>query len=237
MKRSKFLLTLLMATLFVGFTSCSDDDDEITLKLEKSVVDLQVGEKAIVKITEGNGDYRIAPTEDLIATVEIIDSEIIISGLSVGSKTITISDKENKTATLTINVVGITGTWQMNEEKYSVEVDANEDVAEEIKTSLISNNFKTLELNVDKTFKMTTEGEEGEEDIVTGTYNYVDKILTLAITEGETPETIVMNVIEATKTSLKLNYDQTEDYQAKYPEGEVTKALVTFELDVVASQE
>lgn len=236
MKRSKFLLTLLMTTLFIGFTSCNDDD-EISLKLEKSVVDIQVGEKAVVKITEGNGDYKIVSTEQVVATAEIKDSEIIISGLSEGSTTITIEDKEGKTAPLTINVVGIVGAWQVNSDKSAVEVEANDEVIEEIKTELASDNFKTLELNDDKTFTMVREDKEGTETTVEGTYTYVDKILTLAIAEGEDFETMSLNITEVTETTLKFNYDQTEFFQAKYPEGEVTKVLTTLELEVVASQE
>lgn len=238
MKKSKLLLTLLMVTLFVGFTSCDNDDDEITLKLEKNTIDLQVGEKAIVKITEGNGDYKIISTEDLIAAAEINDSEIIVSGISEGTTTITITDKEAKTATLTINVVGLVGTWNLDETKLAVEVEANDETQDKIKTELANNNFKSIELNEDKTFKMTKEDEEGTANTVSGTYTYVDKILTLAIIEeGQDTETISMTVTEITKTSIKLNYDQTESFQTKYPEGEVTKALVILELTVAASQE
>ncbi|WP_160111118.1 pilus assembly protein N-terminal domain-containing protein [Dysgonomonas sp. Marseille-P4361] len=238
MKKSKLLLTLLMATLFVGFTSCDNDDDEINLKVEQNEVNIEVGEKAVVKITEGNGDYKAIVTDEEVATAETKESEIIISALAEGSTTVTVTDKEGKSATITVNVVGIVGTWNLDETKLAVEVEANEETAEKIKTELASNNFKSIELNDDKTFKMTKEGEEGTENTVSGTYIYVDKILTLAITEeGQEAETISMTITEVTKTSIKLNYDQTESFQTKYPEGEVTKALVTLELTAAASQE
>lgn len=232
MKRSKFLLTMLMAALFVGFTSCSDDD-ETDLRIEKSVVDLEVGEKVVVKITEGNGDYTVVSSDKEVADATVKDSEILISGLKLGSTTITVTDKEAKTATITVNVVNILGVWGINEEKVSVEVKANEDVAEEIKTKLATVDFELISLKEDGTCSLNGE-KDGESYSIEGTYVYVDKILTLALGEEGNIETRTFTVTEITKDStLKLKEDKTEFYQAEYPEGEVTEAVVFLELETV----
>lgn len=220
-----------MTALFVGFTSCSDDDDDIVVKVEKSIVNLEVGEKAVVKITEGNGGYTAVPTKEEIATAEVKDSEVIISGLQLGSTSITVTDKEGKTAIITVNVVNIVGDWKFKEDISAMEVKANEETTNAIKEALINNELKSLTLNDDKTYVLSIEAEDETVSEINGTYTYVDKILTLASGEGEEIETRTFLVTEITKEStLKLKEDRTEFFQAEYPEGEVTEVIVFFEL-------
>lgn len=231
MKKSKFLLTLLMVALFVGFSSCSDDDDIISIEVEKSVVDLEVGEKSVVKITEGNGGYTVVSADEETATAIVKDNEVLISGIKEGTTTITITDKEGETMPITVNVVTIVGEWNVSKIAVDAEVE-DKDIEEEIKAELANDGTKSIALTADG--KFTIKGvEDGKEYTVEGTYTYVDKILTLGMGEGEEVDADSYVVTELTKTTLKYQEDRTESVQEDYPEAGVTKATVFYELEII----
>lgn len=231
MKRSKFLLVALIATLFVGFSSCSDDDIN-DIKVEKNEVNIEKGEKAVVKITAGNGEYTATSAKEETATASAKDNEVTITGVETGSTIVTVKDKEGKTATITVNVVSIVGTWNL--EKLSAEVEAKDEATiAEIKESLVDNGLKSITFNEDGTFSLKGEDEDSEYS-GTGTYVYADKVITFTedAENEEEADTWSVKVTEITKTSLKYAQDETEDYKGEYPEGEVTKAIALFELTI-----
>lgn len=106
---NKKLLCLLMFVFSLGltFTACSsDDDDPVNLTLEKSETSVDQGTTVTVKITQGNGDYKVNSASDAIATASISGDVITVSGVAAGETTVTVTDKDKKTATLKVTVVG-----------------------------------------------------------------------------------------------------------------------------------
>ncbi|MDR1091564.1 MAG: calycin-like domain-containing protein, partial [Prevotella sp.] len=102
---NKKIINLFLAfslSLFV-FTACSDDDDN-NLVLESSEVSVDLEGTATVKITKGNGDYKVTPADATIATATVTNGVITITGVKVGETTLTVTDKEKKTATLKVKV-------------------------------------------------------------------------------------------------------------------------------------
>lgn len=106
---NKKLLCLLMFVFSLGltFTACSsDDDDPVNLSLEKSEVNVDQGATVTVKITQGNGDYKVNSASETTATASVSGDVITVSGVAAGETTITVTDKDKKTATLKVTVVG-----------------------------------------------------------------------------------------------------------------------------------
>ncbi|GHV39809.1 hypothetical protein FACS1894179_05300 [Bacteroidia bacterium] len=105
-KMNKKIINLFLAfsLSFFVFTACSNDDDN-NLALESSGVSVDLGGTATVKITNGNGDYKVTPADTTIATATVTKDVITIKGVKAGETTLTVKDKENKTATLKVKVV------------------------------------------------------------------------------------------------------------------------------------
>lgn len=101
-KKLIYLLTLVFAFGF-AFTACSDDDDDLTL--EKYETEVNIGESVTLKITGGNGDYKVSSGDATIATAAVANKEITVTGVKAGETTITVTDKENKSATLKVKVL------------------------------------------------------------------------------------------------------------------------------------
>lgn len=236
MNKSKFLLVFMLAALFVGFSACSDDDDVI-VKLEKSEAEVEKDSTIIVKITEGNGGYIVTTADDKIATATIKDNTVVIKGAALGSTSITVKDKDGKAASVTVSVFNILGDWTVSEAKIEVTGVAEQD-AEEIKADFNSNKPKSLSLKNDGTFELkavivkekATAAEAEETETTTGTYTYKDKVLTLTsdVEEGDEDDADikVLKVTEFTKSSLKVESDETEELKEDYPT--LTKAIASF---------
>lgn len=229
----------MLAALFVGFSACGDDDD-IIVKLEKSNAEVEKDSTIIVKITDGNGGYTVTTADDKVATATIKDNTVIIKGIALGNTSITVKDKEGKTAALTVSVFNIVGDWTVSESKIEVTGVAEQD-AEEIKADFNSNKPKNLSLKSDGTFELkavivkekATAAEETEDiETTTGTYTYKDKVLTLTsdIEEGdeEDADIKVLKVTEFTKSSLKAESDEIDTYKDDYPA--LTKATASFSM-------
>lgn len=97
-------LFLAFSLSFFVFTACSDDDDN-NLALESSEVSVDLGGTTTVKITNGNGDYKVTPADATIATATVTNDIITITGVKAGETTLAVTDKEKKTATLKVKVV------------------------------------------------------------------------------------------------------------------------------------
>lgn len=107
MNKKLICLLAFVFSLSLGFTACSDDDDDpviVDLKLDKTTVSVEKGKTVEVKITQGNGGYTADPADKAIATAAEKDGVITITGVAKGSTTVPVKDKEGKTATITVTV-------------------------------------------------------------------------------------------------------------------------------------
>ena len=104
----KVLCLLVMSSLILALSSCSKDDavSAIELKLEKTSVALNTGEKVEIKIESGNGGYTaVAQSGDpQIASVTIKDGKVVVEGLHEGNTKVTVSDAEKKTVSIDVTV-------------------------------------------------------------------------------------------------------------------------------------
>ena len=92
------------------FTACKKDDngaDEQApkqLTLEKSAVTVKLTESAIVRITSGNGDYKVESADKSIATAVIEQTNVKITAVAEGQTTLTVADVKGQKATIAVTI-------------------------------------------------------------------------------------------------------------------------------------
>ena len=72
--------------------------------VDKAKTSIAVGKEDVVNISGGTMPYTAANKDDKIATATVKDAKLTIKGVKVGSTTITITDKNKKTATVVVTV-------------------------------------------------------------------------------------------------------------------------------------
>lgn len=154
---NKKLLCLLMFVFSLGltFTACSsDDDDPVNLTLEKSESSVDQGATVTVKITQGNGDYKVSSASETTATASVSGDVITVSGVAAGETTITVTDKDKKTTTLKVTVVGLadqvagtySGTLSVLGQDSESEITLEKISSDKVKVSLKNFSFSEMEL-------------------------------------------------------------------------------------------
>ncbi|KHE71128.1 MULTISPECIES: leucine-rich repeat domain-containing protein [Capnocytophaga] len=109
MKNLRFL-TVGLALIALLFTACKKDDngaDEQApkqLTLEKSAVTVKLTESAIVRITSGNGDYKVESADKSIATAAIEQTNVKITAVAEGQTTLTVADVKGQKATIAVTI-------------------------------------------------------------------------------------------------------------------------------------
>ena len=109
MKNLRFL-TVGLALIALLFTACKKDDngaDEQApkqLTLEKTAVTVKLTESAIVRITSGNGDYKVESADKSIATAAIEQTNVKITAVAEGQTTLTVADVKGQKATIAVTI-------------------------------------------------------------------------------------------------------------------------------------
>ena len=109
MKNLRFL-TVGLALIALVFTACKKDDngaDEQApkqLTLEKTAVTVKLTESAIVRITSGNGDYKVESADKSIATAAIEQTNVKITAVAEGQTTLTVADVKGQKATIAVTI-------------------------------------------------------------------------------------------------------------------------------------
>ena len=109
MKNLRFL-TLGLALIALLFTACKKDNNNggeqapQRLTLEKSAVTVKQTESAIVRITAGNGGYKVESADKNIATAAIEQNNVKITAIAEGQTTLTVSDAKGQKAAIAVTV-------------------------------------------------------------------------------------------------------------------------------------
>ena len=104
------ILSVGLALIALLFTACKKDDngaDEQApkqLTLEKSAVTVKLTESAIVRITSGNGDYKVESADKSIATAAIEQNNVKITAVAEGQTTLTVADVKGQKATIAVTI-------------------------------------------------------------------------------------------------------------------------------------
>lgn len=101
--RNLFYLFLSSILLLTGFSSCNDST--YTLSLGYSEVYAKLGEDMNTYIYSGNGGYVLSVDNEAIFTATEKNGVISIKPLALGKSVLTVTDKENQVAKMTITVI------------------------------------------------------------------------------------------------------------------------------------
>lgn len=101
------------------------------LEVDKKDVTVKVNEQARITIKSGNGDYVLQNPDEGVLKAEVVDNEIVISGIKEGTVVLTLSDREGESLDITVKVEKagaqedtIVGTiWVTDEKKLLGEMD------------------------------------------------------------------------------------------------------------------
>lgn len=74
------------------------------LSFDKTAVSVGVGKEDVVTVKSGTAPYTATVKEAGIATATVADGKITVKGVKVGSTTITVTDKDKLSGTITVTV-------------------------------------------------------------------------------------------------------------------------------------
>ncbi len=108
--KNKFLYYFIMSFCFVGFMSCSDDEDtsiQFYASSEKvSTISVTSIGEVFVEVRNVNGTFTVKSNNEALATASINEHSVInIKGIKEGTTSITVTDSENRSATLNVEVI------------------------------------------------------------------------------------------------------------------------------------
>ncbi len=230
----KLIVFVFCLSLGLAFQACNSDP-EIELKdvkIEPSSISVLVGETETAEITDGNGGYTAEVTTGTsFASVAVAGNVVTVTGIKEGSSTITVTDKDGKTAALSVTVNAVPRQLELETESVSVAAGATETV--EITDG---NGGYTAEV---------TEGEDYASVSVSGTVITVTGIAegsaTISVTDkkGETADlavtvTPVLKELKLEKSSISVVPDYSKSVAITDGNGGYA-AQVTQGTDVVSA--
>ena len=226
MKNLRFL-TVGLALIALVFTACKKDDngaDEQApkqLTLEKSAVTVKLTESAIVRITSGNGDYKVESADKSIATAAIEQTNVKITAVAEGQTTLTVADVKGQKATIAVTIESnIAPSERLSVENKELNLVNGEDKVNRILNA--KNKGARLSFTITPAGSVTITVEDR---IVNGT------------PEGENLRIKALNVGTA-QVSVKDNADnQTTTFKVIVSAAELTVAKTNAEVESEATTE
>jgi len=226
MKNLRFL-TVGLALIALLFTACKKDDngaDEQApkqLTLEKSAVTVKLTESAIVRITSGNGDYKVESADKSIATAAIEQTNVKITAVAEGQTTLTVADVKGQKATIAVTIESnIAPSERLSVENKELNLVNGEDKVNRILNA--KNKGARLSFTITPAGSVTITVEDR---IVNGT------------PEGENLRIKALNVGTA-QVSVKDNADnQTTTFKVIVSAAELTVAKTDAEVEAEATTE
>ena len=226
MKNLRFL-TVGLALIALLFTACKKDDngaDEQApkqLTLEKSAVTVKLTESAIVRITSGNGDYKVESADKSIATAAIEQTNVKITAVAEGQTTLTVADVKGQKATIAVTIESnIAPSERLSVENKELNLINGEDKVNRILNA--KNKGARLSFTITPAGSVTVTVEDR---IVNGT------------PEGENLRIKALNVGTA-QVSVKDNADnQTTTFKVIVSAAELTVAKTDAEVEAEATTE
>lgn len=227
MKNLRFL-TLGLALIALLFTACKKDDNNggeqapQRLTLEKSAVTVKLTESAIVRITAGNGGYKVESADKNIATAAIEQNNVKITAIAEGQTTLTVSDAKGQKAAIAVTVESnIDPSERLSVEKQTLTLVNGE---EEVNRILNAEHNGNMNLS----FTISPAGSVSitvETRIVNGT------------PEGKNLRVKALNVGTA-QIAIKDNINnQTTSFKVTVTAAELTVATATTEIETEATTE
>jgi len=233
---------LLLSILTISFLSCSDDDDEIRpLNLNTNDITIYSQDAGTVSILKGNGGYKAVSSDESIATATVSTENVIsIQGKKTGKVTITVTDKESKTAKIEVTLKEDNYRYKViKTELFSITGDVDEEIQEAIREEAEEDISQFYFTEVDgfyqflrnKTYNgiLDVYQPNTTEPVYTGTFMAGSDVMKMIADEKEyvyngiKDESSEEKSVEAAKPfgfydKMILIFNRTEYFKEKYPE-------------------
>ena len=234
--KNKFIYLFIISLCFIGFVSCSDDEDDHNIQFylnTEKVTSVEVNRfgEIWLEIRNANGVYTVKSSDETVATAAIEEAQyynagetktqIKIKGIKEGSTSVTVVDSENRSATLKVDVTIKTLSLAIFRQVSGVEAE-NASSEDQAAISKIEAEIKTKLAPVGGGFKLIFTSEDN------GTLIYYPDIK--KITE-KIEGTFKLEMKEDPKRQvLKLNYNNIEYFYDSYQSGDIITSLRTSEV-------
>lgn len=129
-KHFKLMLIAICCVFVLGFVACSDDDDknklDNSLKTNLENIEVIAGRTAKVVITNGEAPYTAIVNDTGIATAEMDENTIVVTGVKEGVAIIHIIDKNKFNGKVVVNVKDGAEVLILDKKDVTIEVDKND---------------------------------------------------------------------------------------------------------------
>ncbi|MFV0291375.1 MAG: leucine-rich repeat domain-containing protein [Mangrovibacterium sp.] len=201
-------------------TSCNKDDDAPGLELDKTILEIVVGDVASVNVTSGSGTYSVVSTMPSVATAVIDDNVVKITAIAEGDAELTVSDSETgKSKTIEVLVAS---NLTLNTPSY---ISAKED--EILNIEILSGSGDYSVLVADETVVMAniSEGVLTINTLLEGT-------TTVTVTDNQTLKNAEITiVVEEYHATISFTASATWYYQITFSAAEEDQANVWIDLN------
>lgn len=234
--KNKFIYLFIIALCFIGFVSCSDDDDDHNIQFylnSEKVTSVEVNRfgEIWLGISNVNGAYTVKSSDETVATASIEEAmyynagetitQIRIKGVKEGSTSITVVDSENRSATLKVDVTIKSFSFAIFRQVSGVEAE-NATSEDQAAITKIEAEIKTKLAPVGGGFKLIFTSADN------GTLIYYPDIKKLT---EKIEGTFKLEMKEAPKRQvLKLNYNNIEYFYDSDESKDIITSLRTSEV-------
>ncbi|MDR1883368.1 MAG: Ig-like domain-containing protein [Prevotella sp.] len=109
MKKNLLYLAGFLVAAVSLLTGCSDNGDDLkysglVLDTEQLVIDMDKSDEGVIRVTEGNGNYRVALSDENIAAVKVDGNLIRVTAMQSGKVDMTVTDWAKKSTSARIVV-------------------------------------------------------------------------------------------------------------------------------------
>lgn len=135
-----FISSVVMAALCLGsfvFTSCDKNDNKTPDPLTFSVTKAEVEVSKTVEVTVKNGTqpFTVKSSDEKIATVAVDKEKITVTGVAVGTATISVTDNNKAIGSFTVEVKAAAEKLEFDKAEVTVGVEKEEVVT--VKTGTV----------------------------------------------------------------------------------------------------
>lgn len=189
-------------------------DQELDLVMKTVATTMFPGESKTLEVYTGNRGYSITSSSESVATAKISeDGKIDITSVSPGTATLTVKDKRNKTADITVKVIK------------KIVVDNSEEIAylitsEPVTIKILDGNGKytcSLPDNYSSSYIKCTVAENGTEVTIEGLKRYrFNKKITIKDKEGQSVDIQINTIDEPYLENPNYRYTIACSYSYQY---------------------
>ncbi len=189
--------------------------------VNKTKVEVKEGGKEEVEMTAGSGNYEVKSSDKGVATAEVKDGKVVITGVKAGTTKVTITDtKTKKTAEITVKIIEVIEDVAVNKTK----IEVKEGEKEEVEVTAGSGNYEVK--SSDKGVA-TAEVKDGKV-VITGAKAGTTKV---TVTDTKTKKTaeITVKIIEVIE-DVAVNKTKVEVKEGEKGEVEMTAGSGNYEV-------